>query len=223
MLDLDEMKQKWAEQDKKLDESLRLNRQVLSAVNLNGARSALQRMIAFLALEAAAWFAAIVTVGGFIYGQAGTPHFALAGIAVDLFAVGMLAATLGQIVMARRVEYSQPVAAIQKQLEGLRVLRIRIIQWALAVGAVVWAPFAIVVCRTLFRIADYSQAWLWANVLFGLSLIPLAIWLSKRFAERMGPSPLLRRLLRDIAGYNLTAAGESLAELSRFEHETQTE
>jgi hypothetical protein len=105
-------------------------------------------MIAFLALEAAAWFAVIVALGGLMYGQADTPRFALAGIAVDLFALGMLAAALRQIVMARRVEYGEPVAVIQKQLEGLRVLRIRIIQWALPAGAVVWAPCAIVVSTT---------------------------------------------------------------------------
>jgi len=221
MLDLDEMKQQWAEHDKKLEDSIRLNRQVLSTLNLKGARSALQRLTVGLALEALAWSAIVIPLGGFIYDHGGTLRFAVPGIAADLFAIGMLALTIRQIVAAQGIEYGQPVAAIQKQLEAMRVLRIRITRWALLAGAVVWAPFAIVVCKVLFRIDDYSQAWLWANVVFGLSLIPFTMWVSKRFADRMHNSPLLQRLMRDIAGQNLTAALAFLASLSQFTDEGQ--
>jgi hypothetical protein len=220
MLDLDEMRQKWMEQDKKLDENIRLNREVLRAANLNGARSALERMTTFLALEIAAWLTIVVAVGSFIHDHAGTPRFALAGAVAGLFGIGMLAAAIRQIVMARRIEYGHPIAVIQKQLEELRVWRIRVVQWAVPAGAVAWAPFAIVVLKALFGMDDYSQAWLWANVLFGLSLIPLALWLSKRFAERMDRSPFLQRTMRDIAGHNLAEAGDFLANLAQFERES---
>jgi hypothetical protein len=217
MLDLDEMKQQWAQHDRKLDESIRLNRAVLSALNLQGARSALQRLTVGLALEAAAWLAIVIPLGGFIYGHSGALRFAVPGIAADLFAIGMLASTIRQIVAAQGIDYGQPVAAIQKRLEGLRLLRIRITQWALLAGTVVWAPFAIVVCNVLLGLDDYSQAWLAANVLFGLSLIPLTFWVSKRFADSMHNSPFLQRLMRDIAGQNLMAATDFLAKLSQFE------
>jgi hypothetical protein len=221
MLDLDEMKQQWAQHDKKLDESIRLNRQVLSALSLKGARSALQRMTLGLALETAAWSAIVIALGGFIYDHSGALRFALPGTALDLFAIGMLGGTIRQIVAAQSIEYGQPVAAIQKQLEALRVLRIRFTQWALLAGTVVWAPFAIVVGKVLLGIDDYSQAWLAVNVLFGLSLIPLAFWVSKRFADRIQNSPLLQRLMRDIAGQNLTAAMAFMASLSEFKDERQ--
>jgi hypothetical protein len=178
-------------------------------------------MTAGLALEGAAWFAIVMALGGFIYQHSGTPRFALAGTMADLFAIGMLAATIRQIVAARRIDYGGPITSIQKQLEEARVLRIRITQWALVAGAVVWAPFAIVVCKVLFGFDDYSHAWLWANVLFGLSLIPLAIWVSKKFGERMGHSPFIQRLMRDIAGRNLTEAMAFLASLSQFADESQ--
>jgi hypothetical protein len=216
MLDLDEMKQIWAQHDQKLDESIRLNRQVLSTLNLKSARSALQRLMVGLALEALAWLAIVIALGGFIYDHGGTLRFALPGIAADLYAIGMLAGAIRQIVAAQGIEYGQPVAAIQKRLEAMRVLRIRITQWALLAGVVVWAPFAIVIGKVLFRIEDYSQVWLWANVVFALSLIPFALWVSKRFADRMHHSPFLQRAMRDIAGQNLMAAKDFLARLSQF-------
>ncbi|MGA3093398.1 MAG: hypothetical protein ABSD75_32805 [Terriglobales bacterium] len=59
----------------------------------------------------------------------------------------------------------------------------------------------------------------WANVLFGLSLIPLVFWLSKKFGDRMGRVPFMRQLMNDIAGRNLTAAEGFICTLSEFENQ----
>lgn len=219
MLDLDEMKIKWAEHDQKLDESIRLNWQLIKATNLSGARSTLQRMTRFLVLEALIWLAIVIALGSFIHGHIATPRFALPGGALDLFAISMLAATISQIVAAQRINYGQPIIAIQKQIESIRVQRIRTTQWGLLAGAVVWAPFAIVTSKVLFGISSYNAAWLWANVLFGLALIPLTLWLSKKFRDRMSRSPFIQQLMKDIAGDNLSAAGAFVARLSEFEDE----
>jgi hypothetical protein len=219
MFDLDEMKEQWAQHDRKLEESLRLNRRLLTATNLNGAQSALQRLATLLSLEAVVWFAIVMALGSFIYDHFAMLQFALPAAALDLYAVGMLVATIRQIVATRQVDYGRPLAAIQKQLETLRVLRIRITHWALLAGAVVWAPFVIVTAKAFFGLDVYSATWLWANVLFGLSLIPLAVWLSKKFGDRVSRSPFIERVMRDIAGHNLNAATVFLAQLAEFEYE----
>ena len=218
MLDLDEMRKQWAQHDRKLDESIHLSRQLLSA-NLNGARSALQCLAASLSLEAVVWFAIVIALGSFIYDHFGMVQFALPAAALDLYAIGMLAARIRQIVAAQQIDYGRPIAVIQKQLETLRVLRIRITQWGLLAGAVVWAPFVIVTAKAWFGIEVYNPDWLWANLLFGLSLIPLAVWLSKKFGDRASRSPFIERLMKDIAGHNLNAARAFLERLSEFEDE----
>lgn len=219
MLDLDEMKQQWAEYDRKLDQSIRLNRQLLSAMHLNKARSALQRMAAILGIGAAVWFVVVAALGHFVSAQIGILRFALPAAVLDVYAIGMLAATIRLIVAVRRIDYGRPIAAIQEQLEELRVLRIRTTQWGLLGGAVVWAPFVIVTLRAFLAISNYDVAWLWVNVLFGLMLIPLAVWLSKRYGDRFGRSPLVARLMSDVAGHNLNAAESFLAGLSEFQDE----
>jgi hypothetical protein len=220
MLDLDQMKQQWAEHDRKLEEMIRLNRQLLSRANLNGARSALQRMTAFLGVGAIIWFAIVVALGSFIYANIGMLSFALPAGLLDVFAIAMLSANIRLMATARQIDYARPVTSIQKQLANLRRLRIRITQRALIAGTVVWAPAAIVACRALLGIETYSVAWLVANVLFGLSLIPLSLWASKKFGDRMGQSPFIQQLMNDIAGRNLTKAQNFLSELSEFESET---
>jgi hypothetical protein len=219
MFDLDEMKKKWAEYDQRLDESICLNWQLMKTANLAGARSALQRMTRFLALEALIWFAIVVALGSFIHVHVATLRFALPAVALDLFAISMLATTIRRVVAARQINYDQPVIAIQRKVESMRVLRIRMIQWGLLAGAVVWAPFAIVASKVLFGMNSYNAPWLWTNVLFGLALIPLTLGLSKKFGDRMGRSPFVQRMMKDIAGDNLSAAGAFVARLSELEDE----
>ena len=157
----------------------------MKAANLNAARSSLQRMTRFLVLQAVIWFAIVIALGNFIHGHMAALRFALPGGALDLFAISMLAGTIRQVVAARQINYGQPIIAIQKQIESLRVQRIRMTQWGLLAGAIVWAPFAIVTSKVLFGISSYNAAWLWVNILFGLALIPLTLWLSKKFGDRM--------------------------------------
>ena len=65
----------------------------------------------------------------------------------------------------------------------------------------------------------FGIPYLVANLLLGLAIIPLGIWLSKKFSDRMGRSPFFQRLMKDLAGYNLNAATGFLARLSEFEDE----
>jgi hypothetical protein len=219
MLDLDEAKEQWAAHDRKLDESIRLNRRLLIALNLKEVRAALQGVTLFSGLEAVAWLAIVGALGDFIYEHVSSLRLALPAVALDLFSIGMLGATVQQIAGARRIDYGQPVVGIQKQLENLRISRIRMTKWALLAGTVVWPTSVIVASKVLFGLEAYNAAWVWANVIFGLSLIPLAVWLSKRFGDRMGRSPFIQRIMNDIAGRSLTSAAAFLANLSEFEDE----
>jgi hypothetical protein len=217
MLDLDEMKEVWTAHDEKLDQNIRLNRELLNSATLSRAHSAMQRMSWALSLEAGMWFVIIFSLGSFIFRHVAVVRLSLSAAALDVYAIAMLAATIRQIVALRQIDYSGPVTAIQKQLEMLRVLRIRITQKALLGGTVVWAPFLIVTARAFVGVDIVNSLWLWANVAFGLCLIPLALWLSKSFGERMGRHPFIQRVMNDLAGRNLNAASEFISKLSGFE------
>jgi hypothetical protein len=222
MFDLDEMKEVWTAHDEKLDQSIRLNRELLNSATLSKAQSATQRMSWALGLEAVIWFVVIVSLGSFISHHVGALRLSLSAAALDIYAIAMLAATIRQIVALRKIDYSRPVTAIQKQLEMLRVLRIRITQRALLGGTVVWAPFLIVAARAFLGLDIVNSLWLWVNVAFGLCLIPLAVWLSKVFGERMGRFPFIQRVMNDLAGRNLNAASEFVSRLSGFEAEVHS-
>jgi hypothetical protein len=171
-----------------------------------------------------AGLAGLGLLGQFIYANWAEPRFALPAVVLHVWTIAMVAASLRPMAMALGIDYDQPVAKIQKQLEDLRVLRIRLTKWALLTGQLVWwIPFLIVALKGFLGVDAYrvfGAVYLLANVAFGLAVIPLAIWVSRKFGGRMGRSPVIQRLMRDVAGYNLNAATGFLATLAEFESET---
>jgi hypothetical protein len=131
----------------------------------------------------------------------------------------MLNSLIRQIVASRLIDYGKPIAVIQKQIEALRILRIRMVQWAVLAGLAVWVAALIVIFKAAFGVDIYEPRWIWSNVAFGVALIPLAVWLSKRFAAQMDRSPFIQGVMRSLAGYNLTSAAGFLASLAEFQHE----
>ncbi len=222
MMELDELKQKWAEHDRKLEVNILLTRQLLSATKMNRARSALRRLAVFRALESAVALAVIIVLGSFIGGHIARVRFVAPAAALDLFEIATLIVLLQQIRLALYMDYSKPVAAMQKQLESLRLLHIRHLQWTLLLAPLLWIPLLIVALEGFLKVDAYKKlgaAYLLANLLFGLAIIPMVIWLAKKFGNRMDRSPKIQWLMKELAGYNLNTTSEFLATLSEFEEE----
>lgn len=222
-MELDALKNKWLEQDRRLDATLRFNRQLLVATKMKRVRGPLQRF-AFL-VGGGAFLALVILsfLGQFLYTHRAEPRFLIPAVALHAWMVASLAASIAQIFWALRVDYDQPIAVIQKQLVSLRLLRMQITRWALLTGQLVWwIPFLIVALKGFWNVDAYpllGATFLSVNIAAGLAVIPLAIWVSKRFADRMGRSPAIQALMRELAGYNLNAATDFLATLSAFEKE----
>jgi hypothetical protein len=219
-MELDAMKARWVDYDRKLDLTVRLNRQLLVGTKIGRLRTPLRRFAILTGAGALFGLGVLVAVGNFVYEHRAEPRFALPGVVLQVWMIAMLAASVRMMAMAVRIDYEMPVAEIQKQIERLRALRIRVTQWALLTGQVVWwAPFLIVAMDAFWGVDSYKvlgAGFLVSNVAFGLALIPLAVWASRKFGTRADGSPAIRWLMRELGGYNLNAAQGFLEELKAF-------
>ena len=221
-MELEELKVKWLEHDSKLEASLRLNRQLLSESYLGRTRSALQRLMLGLSLEAAATFVVLIALGGFLYTHRAMPRFVFPALALDLCTLAIFITLIQQVTAAAQIDYGKPITVIQKQIEALRVRRLRVLQGIFLGSALAWTPLLIVAFEGFLGLDAYhlfGAAWLSANLLFGLAVLPTALWLSKRLGTRLALSPLLQRLRNDLTGHSLSAALGFLATLSEFEND----
>jgi hypothetical protein len=221
-MELDEWKEKWAEYDRKLDESLRLNRRLMRESYTARARWALRRLAAMLALGSILTLPVIVWLGRFIAVNWPAARFTVPAILLDAAAIATLAALNAQIGLALSIDYNQPVTAIQKRLELLRRFRVRYVQAICLLMTLTWTPIFIVAMKAVLDVDVYRTfptRWLIANAAFGVAVLVVGLWLARRYGARFRNTTLGERLVRDVGGYNLNAASAFLATLAEFEKE----
>jgi len=224
-MDIDVLREKWVEQDRKLDESIHMNGRLLTMANMNRTQPPLRRFALLAGLGTLLGLMFLIILGGFIYKHWAEPRFALPAIALHVWVIAYVVTSIRQMVAAFQIHFDQPVTAVQKQIESLRMMRLRVLRWALLTGQLVWwIPLLIVALKEFWDVDAYrilGPGFLIANLGFGVVIIPAAVWASNKFGERMGRRPAMQRLMRELAGYNLRAASRYLATLDEFEYETR--
>jgi hypothetical protein len=222
-MELDLLKEKWVEQDRKLDGSIRLSQQLLMAANTNRLQSPFRRFALFTGVGTLLGLLSLAILGQFIHAHWAEPRFALPAVALHVWVIAYVVTSIRQMVMALQINFDKPVTLVQKQIESLRVLRLHVVRWALLTGQLVWwIPLLVVMLKGFWDVDAYKvfgSGFLIANVAIGVAVIPVAIWASKKFGGRMGSSPTMQWLMLELAGYNLNAAAGFLRTLSEFKNE----
>ncbi len=221
-MELEDLKRLWEEQDRKLEAGIRLNTRLLQASVLGRAETSLRGLSRLLWFELLTSLLAAFWIGSFLANHVAEPRFLIPAAVLHLSVIALIVASVRQLVALKALDYNGPVIAIQKRLESLRIERIRAVLVTLLFAPLLWTPLLIVSMKGLFGVdayAAFGTAFLIANLLFGLLLIPLAVWISKRYETRMKASPLVRSLMRTLAGRSLDSAAAYLGSISDFEKE----
>jgi serine/threonine-protein kinase len=218
-MDLDALKARWLEQDRKLDAAVRLNERLLREVVLGKADTALKRLSRFVWVEVLLNAGGTLMLGRFIVDHLAEPRFLIPALALQLGLIALIVAGARQLAALAGIDYDAPVVDIQRRLASLRAERIGTMKWSLLLAPLAWVPLFVVGMKGFFAVdvyATFSTAWLAANLVVGVLVIPAGVWASRRYADRAGRWPLVRRLLRDVGGQNLAAARGFLDSLSQF-------
>jgi hypothetical protein len=219
-MELEDLRHAWEAHGRMVDDTSRLNRQVLRWVVTSKAETAMRRLSRLLWIELVVNAGAAVWLGSFLADNVTVARYALPAAALDILVIALLAAGIRQLVAIGRVDYGRPVLIIQRRMESLRAERIRATMATLAVAPLAWVPLLIVMLKGLLGVDAYailSSAWLIANVVFGLLVAAVAIWASRQYAGRVTSSWSLRWLMDNLAGRNLRTASDFLRSLAQFE------
>ena len=168
-MELDDMKTLWDAYDRKLDTSIRLTTRLLNAPMLKKAQTAMTRLVRLWQIECALNLAAVVWLGWFESNHFTQPRFLVPALVLHAGGIALLITYARRILAVRRIDYAQPIMAIQKALESVRIAEIHATKWTLLLAPIAWTPFLIVAFKGLFNVDAYttfSTAWLAGNVLF---------------------------------------------------------
>lgn len=221
-MNFDDIKNQWSAFDKKLDNSIKLNTLLLKEVSLNKTNSFLRRLSLSIYIELILSFFVLMVLGNFIWNNLQEIKFLIPAISLDLFVIFLVHSGVRQLIAINSIDFSEPIITNQKKLESLKVRRINETKMVFLVSPLLWVPLLIVIVRGITGLDPYSifsASWLVGNFLFGLVVIPLVLWVSRRYSHKFQSSPLVRAIMNDIAGHSLNEAISFLNKLSKFEEE----
>jgi hypothetical protein len=225
-ISLEELRNEWSEHSQRLDERLRLSAHLLRDDWIERQHERAWKLGPFGKFSMAVWIATMVLLGHFLGTHADQPALFLSALVLDLWVIATGIAQVRQQQALRDLDFGLPLLALQARIEALRIARIRAFNRAFLTGQIVWwIPFVVVVAAGAFGANLYLSpqfrafaAW---NIAGGIAFIPLAIWLSRRYGERISRSSVVRNIADSITGRDVAAAREYLEKLRRFGGEAE--
>ncbi len=221
-MELDDFKIAWQALEARFDTSLDRNQAVLKELKLDKTRSALRWLRFPPLLALAQGILAALLLDLFLAYHLHEARFGIPALVLQIVVLYTIVTGCRQLATIARIDYSAPVIAIQRTLGELRASRIRDTQWVLLLSPLLWTPLVIVLAKGLLGFDVYrgfGATWLAWNLAFGLAVIPLAIWIARRYADRFRGSRFMRWLGDAVAGRSLVTAMGFLDEIRQFEKE----
>lgn len=223
---LEDLRSEWMSQARRLEEELRAAKLIARDDWIERQRERVHAAGPFRWFEMTVWVVALVLLGRFLVANHADPALFATALSIDAWVIAMGATAIRQQHAVRNLDYGQPLTALQMQVESLRIARVRAFNVAFLTGQIVWwIPFFVVFVKGVFGVSLYENPWFvqfaLVNVGAGIAIIPLAIWVARRYGGRLSKTSALRHIADSIAGRDIAAAREAIAKLRRFEETIQ--
>jgi hypothetical protein len=218
-MELDDLKIAWTRLEQRVEQAESVVRRDYVARRLGESRRALRGMTWGQVVQVVIWIVVVANVGPFWIEHRHVPHFLVAGLALHLYGVATICASVMQILLIGRAVCTAPVVKIQRQLAELYQYRV---VSSLALGLawwVLWIAATMVGAKLWFGVDLYAESprWIQFSLAAGVLGMAVSVILARRFADLRPSSPRLRSVIDDLAGRSLSRARRQLDEIAQFE------
>jgi hypothetical protein len=217
---LEELRNEWSDHSRRLDERLRLSAHLLRDDWIERQRERVWKLGPFGKFSMAVWIATTVLLGLFLGTHVNQPALFVTALVLEVWVITTGIAQVHQKQALRNLDFGLPLLELRARVESLRIARICSFNLAFLTGQIVWwIPFVVVVAGAFganLYLSPQFRAYAAWNIAFGIAFIPLAIWLSRRYGERLSRSSIVRHIADSIAGRDIAAARDVLEKLRRF-------
>ncbi len=193
---------------------------IVRLARASAAETAVGRLSRGVRIEVALNAVAVVLLGSFLASHIAEPATAIATVALDIYAIAILATSVAQAVLLGRIRYDGPLFEVTQAFDRVRAIRARALFWTLVTAPLAWVPLSVVAIRVLFgsdALADFGGwSWVAANATFGIGVLVVAIVLARRYLAGGGGDARLARMANVLTGASFRAAREKLAALRRY-------
>ena len=220
-MELEALKQSWQKMDRKLDQQISLNRDLLRQLKLRESRNKLLPLALYRGIELILFLVFSNLLGGYIFNHLDQPQFYIPAAIILSFAISGTIGAIGQLYYISQVNYAEPVTAIQKKLMAIATHRIGLLKLTLA-AVPFYLCYGIVGFEWLLGIDLFqygNQTWWVIQLTFCALLIPLVIWAIRKLNYQNMHRRWVRHLLETDGARPVREAMKRLEEIRKFEED----
>ncbi len=220
-MELEQLKTLWIEQDKKLDRSLQLNMRLLHQINFNKAGNKLRTLLFLKTIEMAILLFMIIALCSYTVKYITDPGFCIPALIITGFIVSGYISDIRQLalIVQIRADDAAPVSQLQKLVERLKILIVNYTKMSFI--SIPFYPLLLIVSARIFFHVDFwapqFHAYLIANVITGLLLVPVFIWLFIQLSKQNIKNIHVKNFLSGSGWNQATLAQQFLNEIEQFE------
>jgi hypothetical protein len=186
-MELDELKQLWSQYDKKLNENLKLNEELLRKMNLNKAKQELQKPFIFELITIIIIFLTIVFVTGFSIRLIEEIQFSLTGFAGVLLGVIYLIFSIMKVNRFVKIDYyNSTIVKLQKDLSLLKTFILRLRKFELVLLPFLVLTILPIAFKAIHNINIFGNLRLFiieVGFILGISY-PVGFWINRNFYDK---------------------------------------
>lgn len=211
-MELEDLRAEWQMRDALLTKQLDSNNQLLRASMFDRHADEIRRLDPLGWAYWGSFLMTMILLGSFIAENIGEPRFLIPALVLEIWVIVMHATHVYLRDALRKVNFGDPVVAVQQQLESIRQKRLTQFKWGFLTGQVVWwIPFVIVVFRGLFQVDlytvnDFMPQFMLTNVLIGLAVIPVLLVVTRYVVNRFQHMSVLNKVLNSLSGRDIQAS-----------------
>jgi len=217
---LEEIKLLWNTYEQKLDRNYKLNLELLKRTNLDKAKNKIRKLTWMTGITLAFYVMVTFFLVVFAIGNISSISVAVSSGILALWTLLISIAAIHELELISRMDYSAPVAELQKRMSHLKLIIIRYLRLGVWIFPL-YMVFVVMFFKVIFGIdivANADTGWLLWQLPVMLLFTLGAIWAQKKLSPKNAEKPWMNKLLSG-NGSQITEALSLLDEIEQFEKE----
>jgi cellulose synthase/poly-beta-1,6-N-acetylglucosamine synthase-like glycosyltransferase len=220
-MELEQLKNLWVQQDKKLEKSLQLNMQLLREMNFDKAGKKLRTLIWLKAAEMSILLFMMICLLSFTIRHIAEPGFSISSFIIFAFITSGFISDIRQmgLIVEIRAGYTEPIGHLQKKVERLKLLIVNYVKMSFL--SIPFFPLLMIVSAKIFFNVDFLapqfRAYLIANIVVGALLLPVFLWLFRLLSKPNISNTWVKNFLSGSGWNQASLAQQFLTKIEEFE------
>ncbi len=224
-MQLEELQRQWQRLDEKLEQTLKLDSELLRQTVMPPTRRRVNRLAIWPALDIAFCLVVLLLAGSFLGDHWLAWSIVGPATVVIVATTILLIDSIRQLVRVAEVDWCGTVVDIQSSLSRLRITKIRQFKWIILLSPLVGFSGLIVGLQWLldrlpephFILEKVDPWWVVANYAFGVLFLPFGYAAIRFVAKRLRTRGWFQRVLDDISGTSIKRVELELERWASFD------